>query len=69
MSTLPPTPPVEESERRVKRGCLMIFILLLSSTAVFAVEYGMNLLTILFAVLLVFTTIMLVVLFRPQAKK
>lgn len=60
---------IDESERRVKRGCLFVFVLLIVVLAVSIAESGFGWVTIALIGMLIFTTAILVVANLPQRKK
>lgn len=64
--TTPPDPekPEEPPERRVRRGCLMIIFLLVLVIIFNLIQYGLNIVSIVGAALLVIALVLLFVLGR-----
>jgi hypothetical protein len=63
------TNPTEEAERRVKHGCVWVFVLLATTSAVMWAQFGTTLFTVVLLVLTLLTLGMIVVVNLPQGKR
>jgi hypothetical protein len=63
-----PTEPQDAPEKRIRRGCLMIIMLLLIGVSINVLEYRLNIVTIIGGSMLLFAIVGLVVISREGKK-